>query len=43
MNRRKEIALELVDLMEQVKDEELEQLKKEINSANRIFIAGIPT
>lgn len=41
MNRRKEIALELVDLMNQVSDEELQALKKEIDSANRIFTAGM--
>ncbi len=41
MNKRKEVANELVELMEKVDDAQIEAFKKIIESSNRIFTAGM--
>ncbi len=41
MNKRKQVANELVELMDKVDDKQIEEFKKLIESSNRIFTAGM--
>lgn len=41
MNKRNEIAKELVELMAKVDEKQIENFMKQINCANRIFTAGM--